>query len=101
MSTFSVDMVKLLKEYKTILRSFLSLKEANARIHRLGLVNKKMLCANDLALYRIANKTIIDLKAFIKKFDANSRWVPKLQNYLESLQKTLQDFCIENINIQY
>ena len=103
MSTFSVSIIKILVEYKVILRSFLTLKEANARIHRIGLANKKMLCANDLVLYKIANNTLADLKLFIKKLDPDSLWCKKSQDYYDRLQKAILDFCIEGnkvVNIQ-
>jgi hypothetical protein len=103
MSTFSVSIIKILIEYKVILRSFLSLKEANARIHRLGLANKKMLCANDLVLYKIANNTLADLKAFIKKLEPDTLWRTKSQDYYDRLQKAILDFCVEGdkvVNIQ-
>jgi hypothetical protein len=95
MSTFSVKIIKILEEYKEILRSFMPLKVANARISCLGLINKKMLCASDLVLYKIANKTMADLQDFIKKANTKLPSYPRLQNYYEDLQKAIQEFCVD------
>lgn len=103
MSTFSVKIIKNLNEYKKILRAFLVLKEANARIHRLGLANKKMLCVKDVTLYKIANKTLDDLQIFIKGFDDSSQWRSRLQEFYECLQKDIQEFRVDGekiINVQ-
>jgi hypothetical protein len=97
MSTFSINITALLEEYKTILRKLLPLKEANAKIYRLKLVNKQLSqISDDIVLYKIANNVINDAQKLTKDFTNNQSYYFRLFDYAEHLKRTLNDFCIEN-----
>lgn len=97
MSTFSISITKVLEEYKIILRKLLPLKEANAKIYRLKLVNKQLSQVNnDVILYKIANNVVNDVQKLAKEFANNSSYSFKLFDYSEQLKNMLGDFCVEN-----
>lgn len=97
MSTFSINITKLLDEYKSILRKMLPLKEANAKIYRLKLVNKQLSqVTKDITLYKIAHNVISDANKLTKELANHQSYSFKLFDYAEQLKNTLNDFCIED-----
>lgn len=97
MSTFSINITKLLEEYKGILRKMLPLKEANAKIYRLKLVNKQLSqVTKDAVLYKIAHGVVNDAQKLTKEFANQPSYSFKLFDYSEQLKNILNDVCVED-----
>lgn len=97
MLTFSHTILKLLNEYKSILKKQLPQQQAwTAKVQALGLKRKILKYDDEITLYRKALAVVDDLELRIKNETDIPAWHSGLEKFGQFLKETLAEYQIEN-----
>ena len=92
---FSEEIMKLLHEYKRILKRYVAPEERDAKIQVLGLERKKIREASEVSLYHKAQRVIEDITGWINKNSDVPTAYYGLEEFCQHLNGLLNQYRIE------
>ena len=92
---FSEEVMRLLHDYKRILKRYVSPDDREAKIQQLRLERKNIRSANDVLLYRKAEQVIEDINSWISKSSDAPTAYYGLEEFCQHLNAFLKQYCIE------
>lgn len=95
MSTFNKVITKLLTEYKSIVKKFLSPKVATAKIDALGLKRKELRYDDDVALFYKSQRVLEDMQVWLRS-EVRSHWYSGLDEFCQYLKNILCEYELVN-----
>lgn len=96
MSVFSDYILKLLNDYKRILKRYMSAEERENTIIELGLKRKSLKSDNDVILYNKAHRTLKNIEYWTSRSSHNATEHSGIDEFYQHLKNYLNDFRIEN-----
>lgn len=96
MSVFSDYILKLLNDYKRILKRYMSVEEREKTIIELGLKRKSLKSDNDAILYNKAHRTLKNIEYWTCRASHTATEHSGIDEFYQHLKKYLNDFRIEN-----
>ena len=97
MFIFAKIILKLLSDYKSIIKKHHTHAEWIAKINKLGLKRKVLKNDNDAALYHKAHKVIEDISAYLNQNPQGiSSWHSGLDEFCQHLKNIMSEYKLEN-----
>ena len=88
--------LKIISDYKTLLRRVLTTKECSKKITNLGLKRTNLRNLDDIELYNIALKIITELNIYTAETHKNSVFYSGAAEFLQYLKELLGEYSIED-----
>lgn len=99
MSIFSEHILKLLNDYKRILKRHLSTKEREKTIIDLGLKRKSLKFDTDAILYNKAHRVLKDIEYWTAKYNHAATEYSGIDEFYSHLKKYLNNYRIDSSQI--
>lgn len=96
MSIFSEHVLKLLNNYKRLLRRYVSTSEREKIIINLGIKRKSLKFDNDVILYNKAHRVIKDIEYWTSKINRNAAEYSGIDEFYQHVKKYLSQYRVEN-----
>jgi hypothetical protein len=96
MSVFSKYILKLLNEYKRLLKRYLPVKEQKKAIINLGIKRKSLKFDNDVIFYNKAHRVLKDIEYWKEQFNRTATEHSGIDNFYHYLKSYLSHYRIEN-----
>ncbi len=96
MSTFSKYILKLLNDYKRLLRRYVSTTEREKIIINLGIKRKSLKFDNDVILYNKAYRVIQDIEYWTEKTQRTAAEHSGVDEFYQHLKNYLSQYRVEN-----
>lgn len=95
MTTFSQMMLKIVNDYKLLLRKNLPTNQSSVKIKELGVKRKQLKAMNNIQLYELGTTILKELEQHIHAGKCSSYYCGT-EEFAEHLRKILNSYCIEN-----
>ncbi|MBA2655195.1 MAG: hypothetical protein H0U71_09065 [Gammaproteobacteria bacterium] len=99
MSIFSEHILKLLNDYKRLLRRYLSTTEREKTIINLGIKRKSLRFDNDVILYNKAHRVVKDIEYWTAKLNRTATEYSGIDEFYQHLKSYLTHYRIENSSV--
>src|SRR4051794_38688117 len=96
MSIFSEHILKLINDYKRLLRRYLSNSEREKTIISLGIKRKSLKYDNDVILYNKAHRVLSDIMYWSSKLNRVAGEYSGVDEFYQHLQNYLSNFRVEH-----
>lgn len=96
MSIFSEQVLKLLNDYKRLLKRYLATNERENTILKLGIKRKSLKSDNDVILFSKAHRVLEDIEYWSSKAIRVATEYSGVDEYYQHLKKYLENYQIEN-----
>lgn len=96
MSIFSASIVKLVNDYKRLLRRYLPNSEREKAIINLGIKRKSLRFDNDVILYNKAHRILNDIEYWTEKTKRTAAEYSGVDEFYQHLKDCLSNYRVEN-----
>ena len=95
MTTLSPLMLKIVNDYKLLLRKSMPTNQSSAKIKELGIKRKQLKALNEAQLYKIGEVILKELEQNIHVGRCSSYYCG-VEEFAEHLKKILSSYCVES-----
>lgn len=99
MLPFDKKILKLLNDYKLILRKHVARHEWAEKINALGLKRKQLRLDNEIALYHKAHRIVADILSWTDNANNTASWYSGIDEFCQHLKNILSEYHIDNDRI--
>ncbi len=99
MLPFDKKILKLLNDYKLILRKHVARQEWAKKIHALGLKRKQLRMDDEIKLYHKAHKVVEDIMSWTDNANNTASWYSGIDEFCQHLKNVLAEYQIDNDKI--
>lgn len=96
MSVFSDYILKMLNDYKRVLKRYMSLEEREKTVIELGLKRKSLKSDNDVILYNKAHRALKNIEYWTSRSNHTATEYSGIDEFYQHLKRYLNDFRIDN-----
>lgn len=99
MMPFDKKVLKLLNDYKLILRKHTDRHAWGAKVQELGLKRKNLRFDDEVALYHKANRVVEDIMRWTDNSNNTASWYSGVDEFCQYLRNLLAEYQVENNKI--